>query len=191
MNEDCTPKTPVETRQHISDVIGAPIVGRIYMVPCVRLANDWWPVQGSVHADKDLGVATRHIHYDGRFLTSRQVYVNLVTIRRTERLGAASPPLVPCEDEAIQLVHQIVPEDLIIARPRRCRRAAMEFPANYVQAILEPRFSGAVAVDCRTCPHQGARLDQQPAGEDGGVVCPGHGLKWHRKTGRMMPRARP
>lgn len=193
--------------QHISTLAEPPIVGRTYIVPCVELAGDWWPVQGPQHADADLGVPMQHVHYDGRFMTAAQVFTNLVTIRRTQRLAAQAELDAGAEklgivewlfgrahgrlpdDAAIQLVHQVVPGDAFVDRPRRCRRSSLEFPAGGVQAALEPQFEGIVT-DCRTCPHRGMRIDQQPEDEEGGVVCPGHGLRWHRPTGRLMPRAR-
>lgn len=185
--------------EHIRDVVGPPIVGRIYLVPCVMLAGDWWPINGPEHADPDLGVAMQHVHYDGRFMTAAQIYTNNVTIRRTQRIAQAvglldvidgDTTLVmgrPAEAAAIQIVHQAVPGDVVVERPRRCRRAALTFPAGPVQAILEPSFKD-VKTDCRTCPHRGMRIDQQPQDDDGGVVCPGHGLRWHRPSGRLMSR---
>jgi hypothetical protein len=41
---------------------------------------------------------------------------------------------------------------------------------------------------CHTCPHKGMPLDGMPIDAEGRVVCPGHGLRWNLKTGKLSPR---
>lgn len=69
----------------INTIDGQPIIGRRYWVPCVRFRQMLWPVIGPSHSDADLGTPEEHLHCDGRFLSERQIQVNLDAV-----LAAAS-----------------------------------------------------------------------------------------------------
>jgi len=67
------------TIQRIDDLKEPPIVGRYYLVPCIKVTSaeslpvGFWPVTGPQHEDKEIiGFAWRHWHYDFRFLTHAQ-----------------------------------------------------------------------------------------------------------------------
>src|SRR5688572_15406724 len=73
--------------QHISEVIGLPVIGKVYWVPCAMAqginseadnihlrAQVWLPIIGPPHNDVDfLGVSAVHYHFDVRFFSERLV----------------------------------------------------------------------------------------------------------------------
>lgn len=177
------------TIQRVDNMTEAPIVGRYYLVRCVKwgLRPSWWPVTGPVHEDAELGIPHQHLHHDVRFMNDFE-----------------------CRSEDVEhVLWKVLRTDLITGidvtslqyRKRKCQRVQPVFPMPTTSST-SGRFeahqqrhvgmvAGMVAKDCRTCPHRGMRLTALPVEADGGVTCPGHGLRWNATTGALMPRVIP
>lgn len=167
--------------QRVEELQDPPIVGRMYLVRCVWWTAParprWMPVIGHLHEDADLGVPTTHLHYDLRFLPQRV-------------LGGRSP------EKYMHLTHTHEPGERYAVRRLRCLREQPTFPypeslSNTLRAFEQRHEKMWVRKDCRTCPHRGMALTQVPVDAEGGQVCPGHGLRWNRETGHLMPRYTP
>ena len=173
------------TIQRVDDMTEAPIVGRYYLVRCVKLGSGsghgWWPVTGSVHEDADLGIPHPHLHHDVRFMSEHEC--------RNEWRDIGHVMWMVLRTTAITVAAQY--------RRRKCQRVQTSFPlparARDTTSFEEhqQRHVGMVAEACRTCPHRGMRLTALPVEADGGVTCPGHGLRWNATTGALMPRVIP
>lgn len=191
--------------QSILELTSPPVVGRKYLVPCIelgvnrRIKEAWWPVTGPPHSDPDLGVEAMHLHYDARFLTTAAAasIMELFAVARKREVGRR--PIVDaaylrCVEGAELLVYvqrlmeSELPEPPLRMFERRCEREAVAFPELWFTPKFEGQFAEArVKPDCRTCPHRGMPLASQPVDAEGGIVCSGHGLRWHKDTGRLMP----
>lgn len=158
------------------------IVGKFYLVPCVEVTADsridgyrkgeFVPVVGDLHEDGEfLGFPYQHYHYDRRFIPDR----------RMPRWGAA----LNTENPAWSERKGVVPETIVWLK-RKCVRQMPDIPPNLCHK-LEPHFSQAKLCSDR-CPHKGFLLNALPADREGNVVCPGHGLKWHRPSGALVSR---
>lgn len=166
----------------IEDLVVPPQVGALYDVPGIIQAGGWRPTLGPPHADPELvhyggaGAAREHLHYDARFLPSR-------AIPSVMRNGASYIPLLieyfePVGGQRPVRERRVVP----------CMREQPAYPAVSVGwlPMLESRYATARA--CGRCPHRGFPLAGLPIEADGGITCPGHGLRWHAETGALMPR---
>jgi hypothetical protein len=180
----------VRTAERIDQVDGPAVVGRQYLVPCVRLnwRKGWWPVTGPEHDDAEyIGIARRHWHYDVRFLTAPQ-------LRRVWPEGDPRPAAA-----LARILFADAVEGEPVWRRLRCRRPMPDFPLEMLDyhgdvfhspfaAKLEDAYAGArLKPGCRTCPHRGVPLTGLEA-RDGVVVCPGHGLAWNLTTGELARR---
>lgn len=200
--------------QNISEVEGLPVVGRRYWVPCVRAANMLWPVLGPQHADPDLGAPEEHLHCDGRFMDERQIQFNLDQLfavakrlpdlwltEEVKALGITTveegfaPLRVRGSTHAASLAATLALPVASLHPPtlhlRVCKRETPTSPPGWFLPALESQHSSAKAHDCRVCPHRGTPLTGLPVDNEGGVVCPAHGLRWAKSTGLLMPRVPP
>lgn len=188
---------------HVAELQAPPVPGQSYVVPCVRFRGSWWPVTGPEHDDAELGVDERHLHFDIRFLSDTRVQqlaeealdllrkaadrqgLGTLVAAAWSTLEVAARTLEVAERLALNIVGPACE-----TRPRRmlCRRPQSTRFSAWFQLMLEQRFENAVAQDCRTCPHRGLPLTSLPVDDEGGVTCPGHGLRWSASTGRLMPR---
>lgn len=166
------------------------IVGNAYSVPCVRgqfntlWFNGWVPVIGPPHEDREyIGVASTHYHVDWRFVLEHQWQRHIRWRPEAEALGV--------------ILHQkdITEGPKYLRRP--CLREMPTFPVVLSPAStpikflakLEDAFADAALPACRTCPHRGMPLDAMRPDVDGVLVCPGHGLAWDTKSGRLVRRS--
>ena len=190
--------------QRVDEMTEAPVVGRMYLVPCIVIAAAdcameekylmrTWPVMGPVHEDRQLiGFQPLHVHIDPRFVTEREHGRGPYVLGR---------PLCFENHEGSSFLHGKPPP--VTYRRRRCRRemplwgeiAKVRGRTNPNGGLLpwtkalEAAFAGhRIKPDCRVCPHRGFPLGGLPVAEDGAVECPGHGLRWHHETGLLMPR---
>lgn len=193
--------------QRVNELTAPPIVGQTYLVPCVKIRNGhgiddmppgWWPTIGPEHEDAEIiKFTSRHIHLDGRFLLTEQLDGRLggcYTLR--EILGA---PLCTTDPTGRDLPITCRPLKFEF-RPLECLRPMPDWDQLFAHlgvsappwmADLEKAFAKQwIKRDCRTCPHRGMPLASVPVAADGGVTCPGHGLRWHAETGHLMPRKR-
>lgn len=188
-----------------------PVIGRRYWVPCVRFRQMLWPVIGPSHSDVDLGTPEEHMHCDGRFLSERQIQVNLdallaavsalpdiwipqeardqgLTIEQMFEMVRRSPNAVSLAVSLALPIKNVRPPTLHV---RVCKRVVLPASPGWFLPALELQYATAKAPDCRTCPHRGMPLIGQPTDEEGGVVCPAHGLRWSGKDGSLMRRTCP
>ena len=186
--------------RHISEVIGLPVIGKMYWVPCVMApgikseadnihtrAPVWLPIIGPPHNDADfLGVSAAHYHFDVRFFSERLV-----------RLLAAD------QRNAAAVLRRVAGVEGILKGPinrrLKCRRQMPEYPLETqrcdggVEGFAQlPEFERAYSkyrVACGRCPHRNFPLHGLPD-NNGVVVCPGHGLAWNLLTGEMVSRVK-
>lgn len=184
-----------ERLQRAEDLTAPPVVGRYYFVRCIELGGRWWPVIGAVHADPEIGASYNHLHYDTRFLNKKQLEAN----RKVGEGGMyrAGSTVITGDAAAMAIVHIVQNNTLTPGEPGeqryrrlRCVRAQLTFPAELppVEALEAIYKKSWVKKDCRTCPHRGFPLASMPVDAEGGIVCPGHGLRWNATTGHLMPR---
>lgn len=183
----------------VEDLVSPPVIGQRYLVPCVLVPREgigstpfgWWPVNGRLHDDADLGVPQQHYHFDPRFMSTRQFECRMkFWERRVELLD------LPHEIAKSDVLASILPQPKNIlslryqVRRMTCMREMPLFPRPRVMSTwlpgLEERYADKIAKDCRTCPHRGLPLSSIPVDEHGMVTCPGHGLRWNRKTGNLV-----
>lgn len=177
-------------RVAVLDLKEPPVVGRMYLVPCVRVEEHgnlfvpqgWVPVTGPKHEDMEhVGFPWAHWHYDFRFLADRQLRV-LSKHTYGHVLGAVR----------FNLEHTAIPEVGSAPELRRmkCRRELPPYPHREVEQAWGPGLRAACAdkvVTCGKCPHRGLPLESLPREPGTNVVtCPGHGLRWDLATGRLV-----
>jgi len=166
----------VENLQH------TPVVGQVYMVPCVEPMDDspiidYWPVYSKAHEDKVLlGVDWHHYHVDVRFMSDEQ-------IRYLTESGLE-------EDVFITGIELKEYNKQMFHRPFICKRNMPEFPVKFTDATdaLEsklPPLKISRKGNCMRCPHRNTPLNGLPV-RDNVVVCPAHGLAWDVRTGDMV-----
>lgn len=171
----------------LSDLREPPVVGQFYMVPVIREypyfgKMDTWPVIGPRHTDDDFfNFPMPHYHIDARFLTKAQVRHIETDYRGLVAWVGSSP-----------LAHRDIPVPTgrpVLAR-RKCRAASYGYSHGERDQVraLNAHYAEPEAIrlaDGRLlCPHRKADLSQFPAGADGMVTCPLHGLRV-----RCAPRA--
>src|ERR1044072_14938 len=172
------------TIQRITELTSEPETGKFYLATCVPLyvlgvRGGWWPVLLPSHRDPELQADYEHFHYDWRFV-SKSHYESVLKLEgRNEAAHVFT---------AVAAV-SIGPE--ITWRRLKCKRVPPPFPThnasgppNRLVRILEPKYQGRRLGACLTCPHKGISLKGQPV-RDGKVVCPGHGLCFDVKSGKL------
>lgn len=181
--------------QRIDELTEPPRIGETYLVPCVQVKLEhsrgpcfgvrigWWPVIEPEHEDAEfINFPHQHWHFDSRFLTVEQMR-NRCQRQALHKLDfILTFPLTNHDDH-------IAPPVLM---PRRCRREQIiwrtPLPAlprleRHLLASGHGKLKG-----CKVCPHRGFPLASMPVEADGGVTCPGHGLRWNAQTGDLLPR---
>ena len=170
----------------VSELADEPVLGRWYRVPCVlrKLSYSeshaeltWFPVIGPAHSDE--GQAKEHYHYDYRFMPDMMLSavgrrdLGAFTPFFTATVATPSYPL-PAGAEGARL------------KRHRCFRRMPICPASLAIGLrLDAKyFNCALDPSQPVCLHRGIPLNGLPQA-NGVVVCPGHGLRWNLKTGRM------
>lgn len=161
-------------------------IGRMYRIPTVFGSDQYgkvqiWPVIGAAHEDRKLiGFKDIHYHYDGRFLTDRQLtHISSTSLNyRSE--------VVFSQVIAYPEGYEISP---IVMRLRKCRRAYDVYPDHRARWLrkMEAEYQDAKIDGRLICPHRGASLQGLKA-VDGCVTCPLHGLRFDCKTGQLRKR---
>lgn len=76
----------------------------------------------------------------------------------------------------------------IIRRVLRCKRLFAEFPKEaFWIGALQLKYRDARVCN-NICPHRGISLKGVEDNGCGTVVCPGHGLEWDKRDGRLVSR---
>jgi hypothetical protein len=156
-------------------------IGHYYFVPCVKTTyqqlvgkGEWVPVIGSLHEDAAfINFPAPHWHTDWRFASQKQYR------RRVNNLFG-----VPVQQTTNDQQVLLVTEGPVLRRVL-CKRAMPRFPreiAHWLPA-LEAAYAGHTLKNM-VCPHRGLPLDGCERHGDI-VVCPGHGLRWNIKTGKL------
>ena len=186
--------------------VSEPVIGRYYLVQCLQSVKPglWLPVIGPEHEDAAIiKFPALHCHYDLRFFPARLLaskhlrdYTEYPATNPLEFLMSA-PVLTlrgsstwPDSARGYYWFHisSPVPE----WKRRKCLRETPVFPwypsAKGWPRQLEACYANVVLkdLDNPVCPHRGIPLKGHGQGDQ--VVCPGHGLKWNLKTGRMVSR---
>jgi hypothetical protein len=161
-------------------------IGRYYQVPTVlgTLANcRWdWPVIGPLHEDAEIiGFPDLHYHIDWRFVSAR-LYVRMVDWYGFSKYGASHLLALPLHQGL--RAHQIELPKPVIKR-LMCKRDFPAYPRISWLNQLEEKYQDCV-LKTAVCPHRGIALDNLPCNEDGIVTCPGHGLQWNLRTGKIV-----
>lgn len=172
--------------KRIEEVVGEPVIGEKYLVPCVMYRNDWTPVLGRCHDDKEIiGFSDRHWHYDYRFVSQEEF---------DHYAGSYGGEM--------KIMARLVAEKDVtegpIPKPLICLRRMPIFPHEFIDwrgeikevpylRDLEKQFE-KTKLNCAKCPHRGFDLSQLPQNRNGDVTCPGHGLRWNAKTGELVKR---
>lgn len=177
--------------QRIVEMTEAPIVGTMYLVPCVAWYAEeigegkpvWLPVYSGLHRDKEIvKFPAQHWHLDWRFITKR--HVSARGCWNCLENGRAFGVPVSAGDDV---------ENVSVNRPTekrlKCVRMMPKYPTKNAPWLKE--LSDAMAGEtvirsgkCNLCPHKMLPLDG--TGDDPErTVCRGHGLTWNLKTGEM------
>ena len=156
-------------------------VGKFYMVPCVRgqyfrVVADW-PVIGPQHDDADIvGFDHQHYHIDYRFVPERLFkplgYQQGAPLMTSVTINPGGLPKPVLRRRKMYRVPPSVSELLT----RRASSWYFKLQDAYADCKLKPGM---------ICPHRGLPLETCPRDADV-VTCPGHGLRWHVKTGEMV-----
>lgn len=166
------------------------IVGKYYLVPTVyvpRLPRSLRtvPVIGPPHEDAEfINFPHRHLHPDRRFVSSS--WMNYYRAR-----GG-----LEAKEGHWSVVYSFKVNELDTGiregdRMRmQCKRLVGSFRLDAPWLTkLENAYRLEKLRDGHICPHRGISCRGVIA-ENGGVVCPGHGLKWNLETGSLVPRVR-
>lgn len=180
-----------------------PVIGQKYLVPCVEifsgftLKNEFVPVLGPAHNDPELGQLAWHSHVDIRFMTDQEILhfthlenlelvkneTNIITNVPITSITVKHPPIIECEKfcvrECFDLRGYETPRGGFVSRyiSNEQTNKVMEDQQEYKRLNL----------NCMVCPHRNFPLNSVPVYEDV-VVCPGHGLQWCVKTGKLVRR---
>jgi hypothetical protein len=182
--------------QKITDLREPPVVGRYYLVPCVRYywhgMVESWPVIGPPHHDAEIGFMPIHYHIDARFLTRKQQ--RLAFEERTYSRGHKNFSIRQYNASPLSEIDQTnewnvkrygpIPRKPTLEK-RICTNLKLHWPLPFKPGENEPMWlwftdlAGAIErPDGRLlCPHKKVDLSQFEPDADGIVTCPLHGLR--------------
>lgn len=166
--------------------IDNPQIGKFYQVPAVYTVSwygsftGWVPIIGPRHEDAEiLNFHYQHYHVDWRFV-GKKIWSTATWYRGPSSCFAL---VVMVVDKLGRPVVTKGPE----LRRMRCKRDFPDFPRGAAMRAWMPeleRAYGRKRLKNMVCPHRGIDLSGLPA-VDGIVTCPGHGLRWDIKTGKL------
>ncbi len=169
-------------------------IGRYYMIPCVKTnrlqrvgRGEWVPVIGPLHEDADIvGFPYPHWHVDWRFASKKQVQrIGRGPLGFDERRLFAQPIQYHLSDGKTLLIES-GPDPIL--RRIKCKREMPAYPFAAAREAWLSKLEHAYA-HCRLkqkiCPHRNLPLEGVEQHGDT-VTCPGHGLRWHITTGKLV-----
>lgn len=173
--------------KRLDELDGPPAIGKWYLVPHVKQAMvgcpevSWEvPVLGHAHADPELGVSVKHLHFDTRFL-SRALIKDLRIKHQVDTR------VVPVEDGPS--VYRISDGKVFLKRAR-CARLHTRWPELHTKSNMmtswAKRYRGKALLKGHICPHRGFDVSNVVPDKDGNIVYPLHGLKFCGKTGKNV-----
>lgn len=192
----------------VTELTEPPVVGRYYLVPCVKYRYDfkvrWWPVVGPKHDDAEhLNFAAVHYHLDRRFLPMAMLRGGYAVptargIREGKRIWRSSDTMLAARP--LSEVTEYGPLPTPELRKRLCIVSDVGFPGRAREGLhsnfdrlheaYEGRRCGRNAEGQLICPHKGAVLSNLAADRNGIVTCPLHGLNINTQTGVVVKRPR-
>ncbi len=146
------------------------------------------PLLGDRHIDREIEKdIPEHWHVDFRFTVSP---MHEVICRTFESNWIKSHGVKPYD---VNFHLAMVVNDFILAdKPRRkaliCQRHHSLYNKKAAFLPKLERMYLSKRVSCGRCPHKEISLNGAPEDKNGGIVCPGHGLRWNKFTGALMPR---
>lgn len=173
----------VEVEQTISipkiDETTLPIVGEVYLVPCVifRDKMELTPVYNHPHDDKENGQPEKHYHADTRFTYEQFSHHDNEVINIEGEEFKLNPYEIRIEEHRTdgETKHEIkyIPLELI--------RLGESYKTS--TKLLSKSTIPHVCKNINSCPHRGFDLSGIPFDHNGIRTCPLHGLHIH-KSGR-------
>jgi hypothetical protein len=162
-----------------------PVVGKTYLVPCVRvnhLKTDKVievPVFDSFHEDPEIDPEIGwHYHVDHRFMSPaffEFVFDHPFALHRIRVIK--------------EKMHSIFE---LVVRAKSCwQEAVLRLPSYRCKFLLHLEQSmqeeSVIRRDgCAYCPHRGMPLHDAAVVQGHVVECPGHALSWNLGTGRLV-----
>lgn len=179
------------TIPHLDQSDGPPIPGKWYMVPHVRqyeveCPERAWdvPVRGHAHTDIEIGIKTKHLHFDHRFMTNAQ---RRVLFHHTKMVDSY---IVPVEKVRAGENGTRISDGKIFLKRARCRPHTAWEGVEYRGGKWDKfarSYEGKELIDGK-CPHKGYDMSKVPCDEEGRKRCPLHGLVFCGTTGRNISR---
>ena len=173
----------------ISEIQGEPVIGKVYMVPCLPLQVDGLalpvdiPVLGDWHTDKELAADFEHAHVDVRF----------IELAKLVKYGWSHNVFSQYFTHAAVLGHLPQQRAALRERPMLCvaklnqNEHWMAGPGGYLEAVARNLKNGGAKLNlnCKVCPHRGTPLNSiKPT--NGIILCPAHGLRFSAETGEII-----
>ena len=185
----------------VHEMTEVPVMGQRYLVPCVEITADdikgycegmlkgWWPVMGPEHEDaRFFDFPHSHWHFDARFMSARQLRNRA---HRSFLLGKIGQ-----QEAVFVLTFPLTNHGNLRAPELRRKQCLRQMPEWERTLPALPKLERVLLAEgrtlkgnCKVCPHRGFPLASLPVAADGGVTCPGHGLRWHAETGKMLQRS--
>lgn len=163
------------------------IVGKYYLVPTVHVPSlpkslQIVPVIGPPHEDAEfINFPHRHLHPDRRFVSKLWLDYYGSSGRGAGHWSVIYSFKINERDTGMREGGRV---------RMRCKRLADSFRLDVPWLTkLENAYRLEKLRDGHICPHRGISCRGVIA-ENGGVVCPGHGLKWNLETGSLVTRVR-
>jgi hypothetical protein len=158
-----------EQLERVDRLTAPPVVGRFYLVPCVRGEWNskvaWWPVAGGIHNDAEFfAFKEDHYHLDPRFMTD----ADLDRGDPEKHPLSWRPALGPLAETPTLL-------------RRKCKRAGVMYRHGHRPEAqgLRATFAGRTCArnaQGLICPHRHYGLGSIAPNENGIITCPLHGL---------------
>lgn len=168
--------------------------GKHYIVRCVQFNKNgrktWVPTLGDRHSDPELGNPRAHYHIDYRFMSERFIAFmydkgfdpkNIKVIGDVDGVLPLMDRRLKCyRSEFLSIRHSVFKEDCGSIGTVEYK----DFEASMAKAHVVQKDG------CNFCPHKGVPLDGAAPTTFGKTIveCPGHGLTWNLRTGKLYDR---
>lgn len=168
-----------------------PVIGKFYMVPAIQVV-DWYhfagfiPIIGYEHEDSEIiNFPAMHFHIDWGFISERAMrHCGPVGHRRygiiVQRQAHAHRKPPRNDGELLAIGEPVL-------KRMKYKRRMEPFPHSIAKWTkpLHEKYACARLIN-GACPHRGVLASQMISDGDT-LVCPGHGLRFDRFTGRVVP----
>lgn len=209
--------TVVASDVPLVEAVSEVVVGQLYSVPVIKRRGRCFagtelrlvPVIGPLHEDREhIGFPDKHWHPDRRFMPERWFDSFIETEIEGAHWASVFTPRPHYGRGRLRRFPAAVIDDvlkhgdLVVPAGRRVMKC-LRLVGSFVNTLRRDRIGVAIPPSwLRTlepaykhermrnmiCPHRGISCVGVIPESDGGVVCPGHGLKWDTVTGEMISR---